>query len=245
MSTDDQRDDHNDQPRAGGAVPEHGARDDAPRYGERITPDQAPQWGGQDQQHGQQQYGQQQSAPQWGGQQQHGQQQYGQQQHGHDQYGQQHGQQHGQPQQWQQGGAPAWQAPDAHGPKKKTVGVIAFVVGLAAVVVGIIGGVLLGQAFGGSEAFRESMRSGSSTTTDPSQFEGLLTSSSAVTGIAMFYLGTALGLWAVIQGVVAIATRRGRAWGVVAIVLAVVGLIAYGASIGIAALGAAGGSGGI
>ena len=234
MSTDDQRDDHNDQPRAGGAVPEHGARDDAPRYGERITPDQAPQWSGQDQQHGQQQYGQQQSAPQWGGQQDH-------QQYGHDQYGQQHGQ----PQQWQQGGAPAWQAPDAHGPKKKTVGVIAFVVGLAAVVVGIIGGVLLGQAFGGSEAFRESVRNGSSTTTDPSQFEGLLTSSSAVTGIAMFYLGTALGLWAVIQGVVAIATRRGRAWGVVAIVLAVVGLIAYVAAIAAAAIGAAGGSGGI
>jgi hypothetical protein len=238
MSTDDQRDDHNDQPRAGGAAPEHGARDDAPRYGERITPDQAPQWGGQDQQHGQQQYGQQQSAPQWGGQQDH--QQYGQQQHGHDQYGQQHGQ----PQQWQQGGAPAWQAPDAHAPKKKTVGVIAFVVGLAAVVVGIIGGVLLGHEFGASDSFREAMRQGS-TSSDPSQYPDLMRSSSFLAGIALFYVGTALGLWAVIQGVVAIATRRGRAWGVVAIVLAVVGLIAYVAAIAAAAIGAAGGSGGI
>jgi hypothetical protein len=229
MSTDDQRDDHNDQPRAGGAAPEHGARDDAPRYGERITPDQAPQWGGQQDP--------QQSAPQWGGQQHP-------QQHGHDQYGQQHGQQYGQPQQWQQGGAPTWQAPDAPGPKKKTVGVIAFVAGLAALVAGIIGGVLLGQAFGGSEAFREAARNGSSTS-DPSQFEGLMTTPSAVAGIAMFYLGTALGLWAIIQGVVAIATSRGRAWGVVAIVVAVVGVIAYAASIGVAALGSAGASGGI
>jgi hypothetical protein len=191
---------------------------------ETTRPTAAPQWGGQQdhQQYGQQQYGQQ---------------QYSQQQHGHDQ--------HGQPQQWQQGGAPAWQAPDAHGPKKKTVGVIAFVAGLAALVVGIIGGVLLGQAFGGSEAFRESMRNGSSATTDPSQFEGLMTTPSALTGIVMFYLGTALGLWAIIQGVVAIATSRGRAWGVVAIVVAVVGVIAYGVSLGLGAVGSAGAPGGI
>jgi hypothetical protein len=45
----------------------------------------------------------------------------------------------------------------------------------------------------------------------------------AVAGLVQGFLGTALGIWALVQGIVAVATRRGRAYGVVAIVLAGLG----------------------
>jgi len=232
-------DDRSNQDRTGdgqapswGGAPQQQPAADAPRYGERSdsTPQYgqpAPRYGEQQDQYGQQQdqYGQQPSGtPNWGGEQQHGQQQYGQQPYAAAPAS---------------SGSPAWQSYEEPKAKKKTLGVVAFVVGLAALVVGVIGGYLFGQAFGGSEAFRDSMENSGATPSD-SQITELMTSSNAVTGSLMFYLGTALGLWAIVQGIIAAVTKRGRAWGVIAIIVAVVAVIAFGIAIGFAAVAASG-----
>lgn len=225
-------DDRSNQDRTGdgqapnwGGAPQQQPAADAPRYGERS--DSTPQYGQPAPRYGEQQdqYGQQPSGtPNWGGEQQHGQQQYGQQPYAAAPAS---------------SGSPAWQSYQEPKAKKKTLGVVAFVVGLAALVVGVIGGYLFGQAFGGSEAFRDSMENSGATPSD-SQITELMTSSNAVTGSLMFYLGTALGLWAIVQGIIAAVTKRGRAWGVVAIILAVVAVIAFGIAIGFAAVAASG-----
>ncbi len=209
-------DDRSNQDRTGdgqapswGGAPQQQPAADAPRYGERS--DSTPQYG--------------QPAPRYGEQQD----QYGQQQYGQQPYAAAPA----------SSGSPAWQSYEEPKAKKKTLGVVAFVVGLAALVVGVIGGYLFGQAFGGSEAFRDSMENSGATPSD-SQITELMTSSAAVTGSLMFYLGTALGLWAIVQGIIAAVTKRGRAWGVVAIILAVVAVIAFGIAIGFAAVAASG-----
>lgn len=220
-------DDRSNQDRTGdgqapswGEAPQQQPAAEAPRYGERS--DSTPQYGQPAPRYGEQQdqYGQQPSGtPNWGGEQQDGQQPYA-----------------AAP---ASSGSPAWQSYEEPKAKKKTLGVVAFVVGLAALVVGVIGGYLFGQAFGGSEAFRDSMENSGATPSD-SQITELMTSSDAVTGSLMFYLGTALGLWAIVQGIIAAVTKRGRAWGVVAIILAVVAVIAFGIAIGFAAVAASG-----
>jgi hypothetical protein len=46
-------------------------------------------------------------------------------------------------------------------------------------------------------------------------------------GESAFWVGTALGLWALVQGIVALVTNRGRGAGLVAVVLAIVAPIAF------------------
>jgi hypothetical protein len=208
------------------------SNDDRPRYGERITPDSTPQYG--EQQH---QYGQQQG------------QQYGQQQG--DQYGQQQGQQSDapswggqqhQPQQYQQqqygtapasSGGPAWQQHHEPVAKKKTVGRVAAVLAVSALVIGVITGLLFGTAIAQSDAFRQILENGGRTSADPSQFSGLEDDPNIAAAGLMFLFGTLVGLWAIVQGIVAIATKRGRGAGVFAVIVAVVAVIAvfvtYGA----------------
>lgn len=214
------------------------SNDDRPRYGERITPDSTPQYGEQ-QQYGQQQgqqYGQQQG-DQYG-------QQYGQQQQG-GQYGQQQGQQAdapswgGQQHQQQYGsapattGGPAWQQHHDPVTKKPTVGRIAAVLAVSALVIGVITGVLFGSAIVQSDLFRQMMQNGGTTPADPSQFSGLEDDPNIVAAGLMFVFGTLVGLWAIVQGIVAIAKKRGRGAGVFAVIVAVVAVIAvfvtYGA----------------
>lgn len=48
-------------------------------------------------------------------------------------------------------------------------------------------------------------------------------------GEVSFWVGTALGIWALVQGIVAIVTARGRGAGIAAVVIAAVGPIAFGA----------------
>jgi hypothetical protein len=232
-------------PSWGGAPQQPAPSADEPRYGERVDPAPAstPQYG---------EPAPQADAPRWGEQaQQHQAPQGETPQYGSTQYAEQQGQygqpQHGQPQYGQQpyaaapasAGAPSWQGYEEPKAKKKTVGVIAFVVAVAALVVGIIGGALFGGVFGGSEAFRESVQNGGATPS-ASDIMALTTSSSAVTGSLLFYLGSALGLWAIVQGIVAAVTKRGRGWGVFAIILAVVAAIAFVVAILISAVSASG-----
>ncbi|MFJ3379102.1 DUF4064 domain-containing protein [Curtobacterium sp. NPDC090217] len=208
-------------------------QDDAPRYGERITPASAPQYGEQAAPQ-QPQYGEQ-AAPQQPqyGQQQYGQQQpqYGQQQYGQQQYDQQQGaptwggQQHAAAAP-ASAGAPGWQSYEEPKAKKKTVGVIAFVLGLVALVVGVITGYLFGTAIVHSSAFDQLLQNGGSTTPDPSQFQDMENDPALAGAGVLFLLGTVIGLWALVQGIIAIATKRGRGWGVFAVVLAIVAVIA-------------------
>lgn len=55
-------------------------------------------------------------------------------------------------------------------------------------------------------------------------------------GEVSFWIGTGLGIWAIIQGVVAIATGRGRTAAIVAVVVAVLGPVIFfaAAAIGLA-----------
>lgn len=217
--------------------PRYGEREQ-PRYGERVSPEQGGAPRSDDQPT--QQY-QQQSAPQWGQHDQQHQQQYGQ---PGDQYGQQQYSQ--QPQQYgnqQQAGAPAWHSYDEpEEKKKKTVGVIAFLAAVVALVIGAVGGYLLGTALSNSQVLQDYAQNGGSGNPadtqelqrqlmqDPESMAGL------GTGSVLMLVGSVFGLWAIVQGIVAIVAKRGRLWGVLAIILAVVAAIVAGAVyIGVAA----------
>ncbi len=52
-----------------------------------------------------------------------------------------------------------------------------------------------------------------------------------------FWAGTALGIWALAQGIVAIATKRGGGAGIAAVVLAALGPVVFGVAVGAAVLG--------
>ncbi|PZE37647.1 DUF4064 domain-containing protein [Curtobacterium sp. MCPF17_031] len=200
--------------------------DQQPRYGERVSPEQggAPRYEDQPTQ----QYGQQQSAPNWGQPTQHGQQQYGQPQ----QYGNQ--QQHG--------GAPAWHSYEEPAKKKKTVGLIAFAAAVIALVIGVIAGVMLGTALSSSQLLQDYAQNGGSGNPADSQElqRQLMQDPEAMaglgTGAVLMLVGSVFGLWAIVQGIVAIVAKRGRLWGVLAIVLAVLAAVVAGAVyIGVAA----------
>ncbi|WP_439692990.1 DUF308 domain-containing protein [Curtobacterium sp. SP.BCo] len=216
------------QQHAAGATPAA----DEPRYGERAPQGETPQYGStqyaeQQGQYGrpddaQPQYGQQQGAPSWG-----------------DQHQAQ--QPYAAAAAPASAGAPSWQGYEEPKRKKKTVGAIAFVVGLLALVSGVVAGVLIGAAFGDSTALREAANSGSTTPSDAAIRE-LMTSPGAVSASLLFYLGTALGLWAIVQGIIAAVTKRGRAWGVWGLVLAVVGVIAFFIAAAVSVTGAVGGN---
>ena len=235
-------DDRNDQDRTGdgqapswGEAPQQRPDADAPRYGERVdpTPTSTPQYGEQYGQ-GQQQYGQQYGQ---------GQQQYGQ-PNGEQQYGQpsstpswndqqRHDQHHDQQPYAAapaHSGAPAWQSHDEPKPKKKTLGVVAFFLGLAALVIGVIGGYVMGSALANSDAINNLVPS-SGATPDQQELQRQLMNDPAVIsqiGVGAVIAGVAaiLGLWALVQGIIAAVTKRGRGWGIFAIILAVVATIA-------------------
>ncbi|MFJ5144679.1 DUF4064 domain-containing protein [Curtobacterium sp. NPDC088465] len=232
---------------------------DAPRYGERVdpAPGSAPQYGEQHQ--GQQQYGQQ----QYGERDQHGQQQYGQPQHGeHDQHGRydQRDGRHESPT-WgeHQGshqpyaassapasaGSPAWQSSEETKPakKKKTVGLVAFALGVLSLVLGVVGGAVLGAAFAGNAALEQIARDGGGSVQQQEQLQQqLMNDPSAMSqlggGAIIILIAAVLGLWALVQGIIAAVAGRGRVWGVLAIILAVVATFATFIAVSIAAAAA-------
>ena len=228
-------DDRSDQDRTGdGQAPSWGEAHqptpaDEPRYGERApqAPSSTPQYGEQAPQYGEQapRYGEQ--APQYG-------------QH---QDGQAWGDQHGSHQPYAasaapaSAGAPAWQGYQEPKARKKTLGVVAFVLGIASLVIGVIGGYVMGSALGNSDALGRLSSGGA----DQQELQRQLMSDPAVVsqiGMGAIIAGIAaiLGLWALVQGIIAVATKRGRGWGIFAIVLAAVATIAtFATYIGIAA----------
>ncbi|WP_420369041.1 hypothetical protein [Curtobacterium sp. L1-20] len=245
--------DRNDQDRAGdGRVPNWGEGQqpasapadqpghDAPRYGERAPEADAPRYGerapeGHTPQYGAQQY----DAPSDGDQQG----RYGQVQHDQHQYGQQPYAASSAP---TSAGAPAWQSYEEPKRKKKTVGVVAFVLGLASLVIGVVGGYLMGSALANSDAISKLVPTDGSTPDQGQLQQQLMNDPNVVSqlGVGAVVAGVAalLGLWALVQGIIAIATKRGRGWGVFAVVLAAVATIAtFATYIGVAAAAAVGG----
>jgi hypothetical protein len=51
-----------------------------------------------------------------------------------------------------------------------------------------------------------------------------------------FWTGTALGVAALVMGIIAIVTRRGRGFGIAAVIVAAVGPVIYGTIVAFAAL---------
>ena len=46
-------------------------------------------------------------------------------------------------------------------------------------------------------------------------------------GELAFWAGTILGIWAIVQGIIAIVKNRGRGWGIAAVVVAAIGPIVF------------------
>ncbi len=119
----------------------------------------------------------------------------------------------------------------------RTIGVIALIVAL----VGIIAATLL-SALTGFEAARGAVvHAGLSSTSSLEHLsdDEALALLSPVRGLVLwaeigFWAGALLGVWAIVQGIVAIATRRGRGPGISAVVVAAVGPIVYGVAVTIA-----------
>jgi hypothetical protein len=116
--------------------------------------------------------------------------------------------------------------------RSRRLGVVAFIVAAALFVSTIVVSVIVGVGAvpftvhsGGS--FHYFLDANSSNATEAAL---------AVAALAQGILGTALGIWALVQGIVAVATRRGRGYGVAAIVLAALGPIA---SVGVTLLSVA------
>ncbi|WP_065962091.1 DUF4064 domain-containing protein [Curtobacterium sp. UCD-KPL2560] len=223
--------DQQDAPRWGAS--EARDRDDEPRYGER-----APQYGERAPQYGEQ-------APRYG---EHAPKEGAGDRHDSPTWGEQHGshQPYAASAAPASAGGPAWHAYEEPKRKKKTVGVIAFLVGLLSLVVGVIGGAMIGAAVANSGILDGLAQGG----TAPSQQElqqRLMQDPSALSsvGSAGVVVGIAaiLGLWAFVQGIIAVATKRGRGWGLFAIILAVVATVAtFGTYIAIAASAVVGNS---
>lgn len=95
--------------------------------------------------------------------------------------------------------------------RSRRLGVVAFVIALVALVGSLIISIILGVDFAQADASLD--------------FTSAMSKISAVAGVLALLeiiLGSLLGIWAIVQGIIAAVQRRGRAWGVTAIVLAVV-----------------------
>jgi hypothetical protein len=103
--------------------------------------------------------------------------------------------------------------------KSKTLGVVAFVAGLtvlvASPIVSVFVGLSLGHLVQPGAGFAQGFSAGANSRDPQSVIGGLLI-------FVQLLLGTGLGIWALVQGIVAVRLGRGRSWGVVAIVFAAV-----------------------
>lgn len=223
MSNDDR-----EQPRWGERAPESdgGWQEQPPRYGERIVPtptsasDPASAAGPASAPDAPtQQYGVGQPAAQQPSSSQPWEQQYGQPAStGGPQWNA------GQQQTWSQPPAQAWQPEQPR--RGKTLGVIAFAASLVALVLGVVGGVLLGNLLASVPGFADLAQSTDSSAAQQEFTQRLLDDPSArgaLVGVSLASgIGSLFGIWAIIQGIIAAVRRAGRAWGVTAIIVAVV-----------------------
>jgi hypothetical protein len=103
------------------------------------------------------------------------------------------------------------------------------IVALALAIVATVGATILGAI----AAFSIGVGAGEELVLDPAAIDvdwSILTPVRewVLLGELSFWGGTILGIWALVQGIVAIAKNRGRGWGIAAVVVAAIGPIAFG-----------------
>ncbi|QEW03664.1 hypothetical protein [Microbacterium lushaniae] len=141
---------------------------------------------------------------------------------------------------------PAYPAPSAHaggyapaagqptgtqkGPAR--LGIIAFAASLAGAIIGSIIAFIAGMQIGGLGAYVDS--NGNVSGAVPPEAEQIAVTAGLLSIVAFLVWGI-LALWGFIQGIVAAVKNRGRVWGIVAIVLAVIGVGAVSMFYGIGA----------
>lgn len=127
---------------------------------------------------------------------------------------------------------------------RRTLGVIALIVAMVGLVAGTVLQFVAGAQLGGVGAFVDVGRLVSEgkqidASTLPDAAKQIVNTANTISVIA-FLVWLLLELWAIIQGIAAIVARRGRAWGIAALVVATVGYfvvqIAYtaGLAVGVA-----------
>lgn len=136
----------------------------------------------------------------------------GQQQYGQPQYGQQ------QPYQLQYGAPAGWGQPGQPEARPRTLGLIAMLLAIAVIVLSVIASVIVGVTFGQYATTGEASFSFDSR--DLTADQAAAVAPAGVIMGAQLLLGTVAGILAIVLGIVAVATRRGRAFGVVGIVVA-------------------------
>lgn len=102
--------------------------------------------------------------------------------------------------------------------RPRALGVVAMIAGIAVFVLSPIASVFIGIAAGPVATATENSFSFSADTASPNPAIAIL----GVSVLLHIGLGSVIGVWSIVQGIIAVATKRGRAYGVVAIVLAAV-----------------------
>jgi hypothetical protein len=144
------------------------------------------------------------------------------------------------------GGAPSTggvsgTGPEPGAPRRATLGWVAFALSLVATVgasiVGAISAFAIGQGTGREIALRPLEADFDWSILTPVR-------DSVLVGEISFWAGTAIGVWALVQGIIAIVTGRGRGPGIAAVIIAAIGPIAFAVGVQIfLAAGLAAGSG--
>ncbi len=116
--------------------------------------------------------------------------------------------------------ADGWGGPAATAPRPRTLGLVALLIAIAVCVLSAIASIVIGTAIGPSATNTGNGYSFSTSELTPEQVGAL--GGIGILMVAQIGLGTLLGILALVLGIVAAATKRGRAPGVVAIVVAVV-----------------------
>lgn len=114
-------------------------------------------------------------------------------------------------------GEQQWAQPAPRPPRSKTVGRVAMIAAICVFVLSLIAATLIGLASG-----PYAVRNGSGFHLNTSNSSDPAFLAANIAALFHFALGTLVGIWALVQGIVAAATNRGRSFGVVAIVLAAV-----------------------
>lgn len=130
--------------------------------------------------------------------------------------------------------APAgWDAPPAP-PRSRALGITAMSIAIPVFILSVIASVVVGTAAGPLASRTSSSFSFNTSDLTPEQAQAFAPVA-LLMGVQML-LGTALGILALVLGIVAVATKRGRPFGVVAIIVAaaapIVSFAVYAAALG-------------
>lgn len=124
----------------------------------------------------------------------------------------------------------AYQAPQPATPRSAVMGVVSFVLSLVAAAIAPIIGGIAGYQIG----FRlpSVMADVDTTASDLSYLAPVR--DQVLMGEIGFWVGTLAGIAAIVFGIIAIAKRQGRVWGIVALILAVIGPVIFFMALSIA-----------